>query len=168
MQIRISISLPILPKIPSVKIACFFKFLAENRFLPIFRVFFQYVKNFDVGLHYDVIAIIRSYYKEIGRLLQKIQGGCNNPPPFEFGGRVTENGSSGRGLRTFKTKIEVPGLKLDRTYLSASQISCKSCTRRNIGLFLFISNFIKGAFLRASLQGLSLLIALQHQKTLCF
>ena len=58
MLIRINIFLLILPK--PVKIACFYDFLAENRFLPILCVYFQYVENFEVTLtlyrHIDVIG----------------------------------------------------------------------------------------------------------------
>ena len=34
----------------SVKIACFYDFLTENRFLPICCVYFQYVQHFEIAL----------------------------------------------------------------------------------------------------------------------
>ena len=55
----------------SMKIACFYDFLAENQFLPILCVYFQYVQNFEVALK----------RKGTVRLLQKFQWVVATTPP---------------------------------------------------------------------------------------
>ena len=98
MQIIFNISLHILPKIPCVKIACFYEFLAENQFFaislcrPIFPICSKdrwYLFN-----SYTMVANIRVWDWDV--YYRKSRGSCNPPPPF--GGRLTENGSGGRGL----------------------------------------------------------------------